>query len=178
MLGSNRSWPRIALGVASGVFALSVLAYLAGIRFTLTPSVPVGLYRYTDDRPEVGQLVTFCAPVAAARFALERGYLHRGACPGGVEPLGKYVLAGPGDRVVVAPEGLSVNGRPVAESALYYRDRMGRELPHLAFGEHVIGPDSLFMFSNHHPRSYDSRYFGPMPKSSVISAAKPLWTAN
>lgn len=155
----------------------AALAYALGVRFTLTPSVPRGLYLYTDDPVETGRLATFCPPEDVATYALERGYLHRGSCPGGVEPLGKYVLATAGDTVAIAAEGLTVNGRPVPESAVYHQDRMGRELPHVPFGRYVIGPDSLFMFSGHHPRSFDSRYFGPVPESSVISTMRPLWTA-
>jgi type IV secretory pathway protease TraF len=34
------------------------------------------------------------------------------------------------------------------------------------------------MFSGHHPRSFDSRYFGPIPASSVISTMRPLWTVE
>lgn len=164
------------LWVASAFLIVAATAYFTGIRFTLTPSIPMGFYLYTDAEPTIGRLATFCPPEDAAQFALERGYLHRGPCPGGVEPLGKYVLAAPGDRIAIEPKGISVNGTPIDSSAVYYRDRIGRELPHYPFGEHVIGPDSLFMFSTHHPRSYDSRYFGPIPKSSIISTARPLWT--
>lgn len=164
------------LYVAVVLLLATLVAYAAGIRFTLTPSVPRGFYLYTDDPVEIGQLATFCPPEDAAAYALERGYLHRGNCPGGVAPLGKYVLAGPGDTVVIREEGVRVNGRAVPGSAVYHRDRMGRELPHYAFGEHIVGPDSLFMFSSHHPRSFDSRYFGPVPASSIISTARPLWT--
>jgi conjugative transfer signal peptidase TraF len=163
-----------------GVFLLvgAGLAYTLGVRFTLTPSVPRGLYLYTDAPVAVGRLATFCPPEDVAAYALERGYLHRGSCPGGVEPLGKYVLATAGDTMSISAEGLSVNGRAVPQSAVYYRDRMGRELPHVPFGRHVVGHDSLFMFSGHHPRSFDSRYFGPVPVSSVISTMRPLWTTR
>lgn len=164
------------LYVGGFLLLVAALAYLAGVRFTLTPSVPRGLYLYTDDPIEVGRLATFCPPPDAAAYALARGYLRRGPCPGGVEPLGKYVLAVPGDTVAISPEGIRVNGTEVPNSAVHHRDRIGRELPHFAFGEHIVGPDSLFMFSGHHPRSFDSRYFGPVPASSIISAARPLWT--
>ncbi len=72
------------------------------------------------------------------------------------------------------PEGIAVNGEVIPGSMVYYRDRLGRELLHMPFGQRVIGPDSLFLFSAHHPRSFDSRYFGPVPQSSIISALSPL----
>lgn len=166
------------LYVGALLLLAALCAYLLGIRFTLTPSVPRGLYLYTDEPIGVGRLVTFCPPEEVAVYALERGYLHRGSCPGGVEPLGKYVLATSGDTVSLSAQQILVNGRAVPESAVHHQDRVGRELPHYPFGRHVIGPDSLFMFSGHHPRSFDSRYFGPIPTSSVISTMRPLWTAQ
>ena len=166
--------------LCSGIALLLATAtlYALGIRFTLTPSVPVGLYHYTGAEPRRGALATFCPPEEAAHYALKRGYLHRGRCPAGSEPLGKYVLALPGDTVDVRSEGLRVNGQPVSNSAVLWRDRLGRELPHLAFGRHVIGPDSLFMFSGHHRLSFDSRYFGAVSQASVIAVARPLWTSK
>ena len=166
--------PLLRLGAAFLVAA--VVAYAVGVRFTLTPSVPRGLYLQTDDAVEVGRLVTFCPPEDVAAYALERGYLHRGSCLGGVEPLGKYVIAAEGDTVVLNDGDIAVNGRAVPNSAVYARDAMGRELLHYAFGEHVVGKDSLFAFSGHHPRSFDSRYFGPVPESSVQGVLRPLWT--
>ena len=164
------------LYVAAALFAAATLAWIAGVRFTLTPSLPVGFYVRTPTVAERGHLVTFCPPEEVAAYALERGYLHAGNCPGGTEPMGKYVLATPGDTVEVQPGGLAVNGRPVHASALFWRDRLGRELPHVPFGTHVVGADSLFLFSPHHARSFDSRYFGPVSRRRVRSGIRPLWT--
>ena len=166
------------LYAALAIFVGVIVAYSAGIRFTLTPSMPIGLYRLVDEPLAKGAMVTFCPPAWAADFALERGYLHRGPCNGGTEPLGKYILAVPGDTLVARPEGLTLNGKVIPASAIHFRDRLGRELMHLPFGQHVIGPDSLFLFSGHHPRSFDSRYFGAVPRSSIISSLYPLWTTE
>lgn len=164
------------LFAAVGLLVLVLLLWGTGIRFNLTPSLPLGFYQYTDEEPQKGMMVTFCPPVHVATFALERGYLHRGSCEGGVQPLGKFILAVPGDTVTISPEGIVVDGEVVPNSAVYWRDTMGRELLHFPFGTHVIGPDSLFMFSGHHPRSFDSRYFGPVASNHVISSALPLKT--
>lgn len=164
----------IAVVILVGV----IIAYSAGIRFTLTPSMPIGLYRLVDEPLVKGAMVTFCPPAWAADFALKRGYLHRGSCDGGTEPLGKYILAMPGDTLVARPEGLILNGKAILASSIHYRDRIGRELMHLPFGLHVVGPDSLFLFSGHHPRSFDSRYFGPVPRGRILSTMRPLWTLD
>ena len=162
--------------MAVAILVSVMVAYSAGIRFTLTPSMPIGFYRLVDEPLAKGTIVTFCPPAWAADFALKRGYLHRGSCDGGTESLGKYILAVPGDTLVARPEGLTLNGEAILGSAIYYRDRLGRELMHIPFGQHIVGSDSLFLFSGLHPRSFDSRYFGPVPRSSIISAARPLWT--
>ena len=155
-----------------------IVAYDAGIRFTLTPSMPIGLYRLADEPLSKGVMVTFCPPAWAADFALGRGYLHRGPCDGGTEPLGKYILAMPGDTLMARPEGIALNGKVIPASAIHWRDRLGRELMHLPFGQLVVGPDSFFLFSGHHPRSFDSRYFGPVPRGRILSAMRPLWTLD
>ncbi len=171
-----RSFALPLLWLGAALLVAAVVAYALGVRFTLTPSVPRGFYVQTSDPVDIGRLVTFCPPEDVAAYALERGYLHRGNCPGSVEPLGKYVLAAEGDTLRLREEGIDVNGCTVPSSAVYARDLMGRQLPHYSFGEHVVGEDSLFVFSGHHPRSFDSRYFGPVPASSVRDVLRPLWT--
>ena len=139
----------LLLHAGAALLLTATVLYGLGVRFTLTPSVPVGLYRYTDEEPRLGALATFCTPDEAATLALQRGYLHRGRCPGGVDPLGKYVLALPGDTVEVRPQGLRVNGEAVPNSAVLWRDpprprapsrplRRARRRAGLAL--HVLGP--------------------------------------
>lgn len=171
--------PPTFLSAAAASILMAIGAATLGVHFNLTPSLPMGIYLYTDDQVEPWEsVVTFCPPLDAAAYALERGYLHRGNCPGEIQPLGKYVIAMAGDTVTVRQGGLRVNGRFVPNSATYYRDSVGRELPHYPFGTHVIGPDSVWMFSGHHPRSFDSRYFGPVSESSIISVARPIWVTD
>ncbi len=164
--------------VAVFLLVASAAAYVLGVRFNLTPSLAPGLYVRTAGTGTVGQMVTFCPPESIAPLALERGYIHRGSCPGGVEPLGKYVLAVEGDTLTLAAEGILVNGEVIPNSAIQPQDRTGHPLPHPPFGTHLVGPDSFFAFSGRHPRSFDSRYFGSVPRSAVRSAIRPLWTAD
>ncbi len=55
------------------------------------------------------------------------------------------------------------------------RDRMGRDLP-VWQGCKIIAGDQLFLMNRDIPDSLDGRYFGPLPASSVIGRATPLWT--
>jgi conjugative transfer signal peptidase TraF len=140
--------------------------------------MPRGIYREVDLPLAPGALVSACVPPAGQIVASERHYLGRGACPGNLAPLVKPVLAGPGDLVDYDARGLSVNGRLIPNTAPYDTDRAGRTLLPHPFGAYRLGPGYYWLFSPHHPRSWDSRYFGPVPESYVIHAVAPLWTVE
>lgn len=163
--------------VLAALTLAALLVVHTGLRFMLTPSLPLGIYRTVNGPPTRGAIVMACLPERVARLALERGYLWRGDCPGGVVPLGKVVLAVAGDTVTLSAEGISVNGRAVPNSRPHERDHQGRPLEHYPYGSHVLGPGELWLFSPYHPLSFDSRYFGPIPNNAVLSRLAPLWTS-
>src|SRR5712691_3856800 len=133
--GARRS--RAVWLLASSV-ALLAAGRLAGLRLNLTGSLPVGLYVAAGAAPVRGALVLVCLPPEVAAFARARGYVpHGGACPGGVVPIGKPVLAIAGDTVTVTRTGLLVNGTPVRSSQALTADRKGRPLPRLAAGRYL-----------------------------------------
>src|SRR2546422_1320284 len=73
---------------------LLAAGWIAGLRLNLTGSLPVGLYLAAGAAPARGALVLVCLPPEVAAFARARGYVPRGgACPGGLVPVGKPVLA-------------------------------------------------------------------------------------
>lgn len=155
---------------------LGCLGALAGLRFNLTASLPVGIYKIAAETPRRGSIVIVCVPRAAAELARERGYLGPGSCPGGVRGLGKIVLAAAGDVVTHQPTGLLVNGRPIPNSRTLAGDWRQRPLPHHPWGDHVLDAGQFWLFSPYRPNSYDSRYFGPVHASDIGSVLKPLWT--
>ncbi len=75
------------------------------------------------------------------------------------------------------PEGIAVNGALVPHSLVLAADSQGRPLPVFGLGPAVIGRDEIFLLSGMHERSFDSRYFGPLPISAVEGIAIPVWTA-
>jgi conjugative transfer signal peptidase TraF len=172
-LGSRTVW-----WLASSV-ALIAAAKLAGLRLNLTGSLPVGLYVAAGGAPVRGALVLLCLPPEVAAFARARGYVSRGgACPGGVVPIGKPVVATPGDTISVTRTGLLVNGTPVPNSQALVLDRKGRPLPRLAVGRYLVGWDELWLLSSYSRLSFDSRYFGAIKVSEVRGRLRPLWTAS
>lgn len=154
-----------------GVAALLVPAAVQfSMRFVYNPSDSVarGWYHIgPSSAPQVGGIVLVQLPVGVAAFASQRGYL-----PAGI-PLLKQIGAMAPQRVCVGEGVVRVNG--VAVAAVLANDGVGRKLQSwtqcrtLAVGE-------LFLLSNVHPASFDSRYFGPVDASAVIGNAYPLWT--
>ena len=146
-----------------------------GLTLNLTASLPRGVYQRVDPALQRGSLVLVCLPESWAALARERGYLGRGSCPGDTQPLGKRIGAVPGDEVEFAEEGLRVNGRLLPGTAPLSVDSRGRPLPRSEKTRLELAPREILVFSSH-PKSFDSRYFGAIPRGSVLATLKPLWT--
>ena len=88
-------------------------------------------------------------------------------------PLLKRVAGLPGQRVCRSGRTITVDGHAIGDAL--DRDRRGRELP-IWQGCRVIADDELFLMNWQVRDSLDGRYFGPLPTSSVIGRATPLYT--
>ena len=157
--------------------AVAVGGLMGTIRVNYTRSLPIGVYRTVRAGSVArGSIVLVCLPEAIARYALERAYVWRGACPGRASPIGKLVLAIEGDTVVVTKAGLRLNGQLVPHTQPVETDSEGRAVSHYPFGVYVVARNEVWLYSPYHRRSFDSRYFGPVPVSSLRSRMMPLWT--
>ena len=145
-----------------------------GLRINTSSSFPDTLYRLAPGEAALGDLVVVCPPPGAVSDeARRRGYLAFGLrCPGRYAPLIKRIVAIQGDRFAVYSEGVAINGRPLAGSAPLPHDPRGRRLPR-RFTKGAVPPDHFWLASPH-PRSYDSRYFGPVPATAVRSRVAPV----
>jgi conjugative transfer signal peptidase TraF len=133
-----------------------------------TGSVPLGLYRIESaDRIDVTDLAVIVPPDDVADFLAERGYLPRGV------PLIKRVLALPD--TTVCRTGTTITAYDHAYGEARDRDSLGRDLPDWQ-GCHVIADGDLFLMNWDAADSFDGRYFGPIPASTVIGRAIPIWT--
>jgi conjugative transfer signal peptidase TraF len=160
------------------VAAFSSACWWLGIRLNLTASMPVGLYRIVQTRTQRNVLVLICLPESIAEFAHERGYVPNGYCHSGVAPLGKSIVAVPGDTVAMTPAGLQVNGSLIPNSRPLPRDGRNRGLPELTTQLSVVPPHQFWVLSQYSNRSFDSRYFGPIPDTSVRATIRPLLTQD
>ena len=87
----------------------------------------------------------------------------------------KPIAALEGDVVEQTSDGLRVNGRLLPGSLALSADTRGVPLPRLFSGRLVINKSEIFLVSGHE-RSFDGRYFGPLPLSAVKGIAVPKWS--
>lgn len=171
----KRCWPLRFAGAAVGSATLVGVCLIGawmpaklGYCLNITPSEPVGIYRRIGGGVERGALVLLNRPRGSAASVL-RPYVPANL------PLIKRVAAISGDVVQAGAHGVYVNGRLWPDSVPLTHDQEGRSLRPYPFGVYRVAAGRLWVMSNH-PRGLDSRYFGPVPASSVISRLAPLAT--
>ena len=165
-------WPGVTVPVVlTGLFAVWSLL---GLRINASPSLPVGLYMTTTDSQ--ADLVEFCPVEPFASLSIARGYRESGVCRDGSAPLLKPVVASAGDTVELSARGISVNGVLLPNTAPLSKDTKGRPLQPWPFGRYLVADGMFWVISSYHPRSFDSRYFGPVPLDWVRNYVRPWIT--
>lgn len=145
------------------VFAMfAVILWCFDLHPVFSGSVPPGLYHVIQKPIAKGVYVAVCVPEPFASFGLGRGYLESGSCPGHTRPVLKTVMA--------------MEGETVEITDLMQTDALGRPIPHLLFGWRILLPGEIWLQSDYHPRSWDSRYWGPIKQKDVLFAAEAWWT--
>jgi len=165
----RRRWLQLTFAGVGVIAVTAVIEPLPRLMWNATASVPTGLYAIrpaADHR--LGELVAVAPPEPLASFLARGGYLPKGV------PLLKHVAAMPGQRVCRMGAAVTVDGRRIGLARA--RDRRGRILPAWT-GCRAIAAGELFLMNPDAPDSLDGRYFGPLPATSVLGRATPLWTA-
>lgn len=138
------------------------------IIWNVSASVPLGLYVTTPVQGlRVGELVAVRPPQKLATFMASRHYLGAGV------PMLKHIAALPGQSVCRRRLQIRIDGRPVTSARL--ADSRGRPLPGWR-GCHRVTDDEVFLLNTTVSDSFDGRYFGAVPRSTVIGRAVPIWT--
>lgn len=154
----------VTMGVAIAAFIPTPIRLV----WNVTASAPIGFYTIGPaDHVQVPELVAVMPPEPLADFMVERGYVGRGV------PLLKRVLGLPGQRVCRTDRTITIDDVEMGEAL--ERDRIGRDLPDWQ-GCRRIADGEIFLMNWDVRDSLDGRYFGPVPASSVIGRALPLWT--
>lgn len=170
-----------ALGMLVLALATLAAADRLGVRINHTPSIPVGLWRLSPGAAVArGDIVSVCPAPSAADSArgYSCGWLFR------YEPIFKPVAAVEGDIVEVTENGIRVNGVHLPNSGIpadvRARDTTPGATPLPAFptGTYPVGPGQVWLVSSYSDRSYDSRYFGPIPVGYIQGKLALLWALN
>ena len=162
--------------VGSAFLALGMACSAAGARINTSRSIPVGLYWLTERPIGKGEYVLLCPPPGNVfDEAKQRGYFGEGFCPGDFAYLMKKVLAAKKDRVVLADDGVRVNGELLPFSRPLKADIQGRPLPVLR-GEYQLGDADLLLMTDVSPKSFDSRYFGLVKRAQIKGVIRPVFT--
>lgn len=160
---------RIITTSAVGLVLLALPAALAPrplLVWNATASAPIGLYWVRSPSGLVtGEAVVARLPPAARALAARRQYL-----PAGV-PVVKRIAAIGDATICAVGTRLTIDGRLVAIRLV--RDRAGRPLPGWQ-GCRRLGDAQVFLIGDG-PDSFDSRYFGAVPRADLIGRAVLLW---
>ena len=173
-------WSRLRHPIVIVGFCLAlglVLAHQSGLRLNTTRSIPPGLYQMSNDPIEKEAYVLWCPPERSEfDLAKERGYIGAGFCPGGYGSMMKKVVAIHHDVLSVTDDGVRVNGTLIPASQPVGADSLGRPLPRFRVTDYVLASSELLLMSDTNSRSYDARYFGPVPRAHIQSRIHPVWT--
>ena len=130
-------------------------------------SVPIGLYAvHPTGVLRTGELLVVTPPEKLATFLDARRYLPNGLA------LLKHVAALPGQTVCRTSDTISIDGRTVG--AALDRDHLGRSLP-VWQGCRIIAEGEVFLMNRQSVSSLDGRYFGPLPTTTIVGRADPIW---
>jgi conjugative transfer signal peptidase TraF len=164
----RRAAPVAVMLAGLGLIAVPTVAgWQARIIWNASASVPLGLYIAAPaDDITLGDLVLVHPPHALAAFLAERGYVARGV------PLLKHVTAVPPQVVCAEGTAITVDGETVAHRRV--ADRLARPLP-TWHGCHGLEAGEVFLLNPAEPDSLDGRYFGPLPRTSIVARLRPVW---
>lgn len=139
------------------------------IVFNKTESLPPGYYVAVPmNEIHTGDLVVFDLPEDMKCYAVDRGWM------GADEPLLKKVGAVEGDTFQVDDRFFSINGKYVGP--IFNKDSQGLPMPKKLRGSFEVPKGYILPIAPRRPNSFDGRYFGAVPLSSVKAKVIPLIT--
>ncbi|GLS40208.1 peptidase S26 [Mesorhizobium tianshanense] len=163
--------PAIIAAMFGGAVLVAVPAWIGHrpqLTWNVSASVPIGLYRVEPYRRiGVADVAVIMPPKPLADFMARRRYLSKNV------PLLKRVLALSGQTVCRRRTAIIVGG--VIYGHAREHDSRGRALP-VWQGCRVIAGDEVFLMNWDAADSFDGRYFGLLPLTSIIGRAVPVWT--
>ena len=160
-------WPLVSPSERSN----SAVSWTSDQYVAVAPSGSV--YHHGGRRREPGRVL----PGGTVRDALDRPRLPRSR-----NLPGRRRSAAEAGRRQVRRCGRTVGARNFRERSLLpntaplSKDTKGRPLEAWPFGRYVVAPGTVWVASSYHPRSFDSRYFGPISTAAIRHRLKPFLT--
>jgi type IV secretory pathway protease TraF len=88
----------------------------------------------------------------------------------------KRLAAMSGDIVILSPNGVRINGILYPKSRPLSRDAEHNAIPRMIIdGTYQLAPRTIWLMGDS-SNSWDSRYYGPIPLSSMLGIGTPLLT--
>ncbi|MDI6892428.1 MAG: signal peptidase I [Actinomycetota bacterium] len=110
------------------------------------------IYRFQDPRP--GDTVVFISPFDSSKDFIKR------------------VIATKGETIEIKSGRVFIDGKELIEPYVKQGDLSN-------YGPVKVPSDHVFLMGDNRPNSYDSRFFGPLPRKSVIGKAFMIyWPPN
>lgn len=149
---------------------------ILSLKVNTTTSLPYGIYKLNKDKITIQKkdLVLFCLNKSNSHKYGRRGYLGYGHCNLSLSPIGKQIVATPGDDISVSSKGIIVNNNYLPNTQKAYAD---------VFGNHLTGANirkildkDEYLVASFKENSFDSRYFGIVRKKEIIGKLKAIYT--
>jgi conjugative transfer signal peptidase TraF len=161
-------WTVAAAIVVCGAGMSAVFRPVPKLIWNASASVPIGLYAmHPAGALHIGELLVVAPPEPLATFLDERHYLPKSV------PLLKHVAALPGQTVCRTRGTITVDG--IVVGVALGRDHLGRLLPTWQ-GCRALTAGEVFLMNRLANASLDGRYFGPLPTTTIVGRADPIWT--
>lgn len=147
--------------VLSGILAFVIRTFVAEARYipsgTMTPTLQIDdrliidklVYQFSS--PKRGDIVVFSPTETLRQQNFRDAFIKR-------------IIGLPGDEVQVKDGSVYINGQPLRENYI-------SEAPKYEFGPVVVPPDSYFVLGDNRNNSYDSHYWGFVPRQNIIGKA-------
>lgn len=159
---STNSWLAAVKTVGIGLaLALGFHTFVAEVRYipskSMQPTLTVGdrfiveKLSYDLHTPSQGDIIVFKAPPALVEQTLK-------------DDLIKRVIGIPGDVIEISDGQVWVNGQALSEPYL-------AERPDYGYGPVTVPLDQYFVLGDNRMHSYDSHYWGFVPKKNIIGQA-------
>jgi signal peptidase I len=174
--------------LVAGLFLLFVNTWI--FRTFFIPSGSMENTLLVGDHLAVNRYIYGPAPTALERRLLPAREPRRGdivvfrSVERPSEDLVKRLVGLPGDVIDVRAKQLFVNGQPVADDSYTLRkDALVGGITSLhpkrierdQFGPYRVPPDSFFVMGDNRDESYDSRFWGPLPRAYVKGRASVIY---